>query len=58
MNRTAWKIMVCLGVVYGMAVGIVGALGGPAGTVALVGACVVGAGWAVSAILTRPSSPS
>jgi hypothetical protein len=54
MNRTAWKIMTCIGIVYGITVAVVAGLGGPAGTVAWVGACVVGAGWAVSAILSRP----
>jgi len=54
MNRNyAWKIMSALSGVYGVTVAIVAALSGPVGTVAWIGAVVLGLGWSLSSMLPR-----
>jgi hypothetical protein len=45
--------MWALSMVYGVTVGVVAALGGPAATVAWVGAIALGLGWTCSSALCR-----
>jgi hypothetical protein len=56
-RRSAWKIMSALSGAYGITVALVGALHGPAGIVALVGALAIALGWTLSSCLTHGGSP-
>jgi hypothetical protein len=47
------RIMVCLSILYGCTIGVWSIVGAPdLGLVAIVGAIVLGAGWAIRGVLT------
>jgi hypothetical protein len=52
-NGTAWKIMWALSVIYGVTVAILGAMHGPAGSFAWIGAIALGLGWSFSSVFGR-----